>query len=103
MALDEEALKEFIAQLPDLDVEHEASGLGEEERLYVRGVTDAYRVLRGETPAADGMADVLREHAERFRVPHAPEWAPLAQGASYCKVCEIRQDEGDVPWHTSPA
>lgn len=45
--LDEDALKKFIAALPDLDNEAERSGLGEEEVFYIRGVLDAYDVLCG--------------------------------------------------------
>jgi hypothetical protein len=45
------------------------------------------------------MGEFLTEHARKFRVPHEPVWVPLSQGAPYCKVCEIRQDVGDVPWH----
>lgn len=48
MALDEEALKQFIAQLPDPDKYHEISHFYEDEAGYIAGVRDAYRVLMGE-------------------------------------------------------
>lgn len=97
-ALNEEALKEFIDQLPDLGKKHEASGLGEEERLYITGVLDAYATLTGEREAR-AVGKALIEHARKFRVPHKPVWIPLSGGAPYCEICEVQQDEGEVPWH----
>lgn len=102
--LDEEAMKQFIASLPDLGNEREAGYLGEEEDAYVAGAIDAYRVLRGEQPKRQGLLNTVREIAQRFRVPHTPEWVSLGPGrGAYCKTCEVQQEEGDMPWHSSPA
>jgi hypothetical protein len=104
MAIDEDALKQFIASLPDLDNEREASPLGEEEFLYVAGVIDAHKVLRGEQPEREGLVKTVREIAQRFRVPHTPEWVSLGPGrGAYCKTCEVMQEEGSVPWHSPTA
>lgn len=53
--LDEKALKQFIAALPDLDNEAEYDGLGEEEVFYIRGVQDAYRVACREEIEGPGL------------------------------------------------
>ena len=104
MAIDEDILKQFIASLPDLDNEREASSLGEEEDAYVAGAIDAYRVLRGEQPKCQGLLNTVREIAQHFRVPHTPEWVPLGPGkGAYCETCQIMQEEGDVPWHSPKA
>jgi hypothetical protein len=103
-ALDEEALKQFIARLPDQDKEHERDRLGEEEITYIYGVRDAYRVLTGEQPLCTNIVDSLVKHAEKMR-NHVPNWR--ASGLSdtlYCQVCGTPKPEsGDLPWHSSPA
>lgn len=103
-ALDEDALKQFIASLPDLDNERESPPLTEEESAYVWGVIDAYRVLRREQPKCKGLVTTVRGIAQRFRATHTPEWVSLGPGrGAYCNTCEIRQEEGDVPWHSPQA
>lgn len=99
--LDEDALKKFIAELPDLKKEHEADALGDDERLYLFGILDAYHALKGEPLQAEAMAEILRSRARPFRIPHEPEWVPASLTGTYCKVCETTQAKGDVPWHTS--
>lgn len=74
MAIDEDALKQFIASLPNLDNEGEEDALGEEEQAYVSGVLDAYRVLRGEEPKDQGLVKTLREIAAVIRNPELPDW-----------------------------
>lgn len=104
MPTDEEALKQFIASLPDLDKEHEANALDDDEVLYIHGVLDAYDILNGKQPEATGVIEGLREIAQRFRVPHTPEWVSLGPGrGAYCKTCQVKQEEGDVPWHSPKA
>ena len=98
--LNEDALKDFISQLPDLDVQHEADALGDDEELYLRGVLDAYSILTGEQPQTIAMIETLHGIAQRFRIQHTPEWVSLGPGrGAYCDTCQVNQGEGDVPWH----
>lgn len=99
--LNEDALKQFIASLPDLDNERELSGLGYDETGYISGVRDAYRVLTGEQPHNRGKS--LIEHAKEAR-NHAPDWYKnIGRDGFHCGVCGVDKSEGDVPWHSSPA
>jgi hypothetical protein len=103
-APDEEALKQFIARLPDPGKEHEIYTLDGEELSYLDGVADAYRVLTGETPKSTGTLRALLERAELMRGQHEPEWVDTKFSGRYCKVCDRpAQESGDVPWHSTPA
>jgi hypothetical protein len=103
-APDEEALKQFIARLPDLDNDDESDSLGEEERAYIEGAADAYRVLSGEAPKTVGMINVLADRADRKRRTHKPKWTHYALSGTVCDICERRKrEDGDEPWHSTQA